>query len=142
MVSQAETFTAAAPGARANPDGLAALRRVRRLADLLDTRFRIPGLPSRFGLDGLMGLLPFAGDSASLLLSLYIFVEARRAGVRKRALLRMAANIAIDFLVGLVPLVGDIFDIAWKANRRNADIMQVDLIATGRIARQTSERAV
>jgi hypothetical protein len=114
---------------------------VRRLADLLDTRFRIPGLPFRFGVDGLLGLLPVAGDSASLLMSLYIFVEASRAGVRKRALLRIAANIGLDFLVGLVPLLGDVFDILWKANRRNADIMEADLVATGRMLQPAAGRA-
>lgn len=109
----------------------AALTRVRRLADLLDSRFRIPGTPIRFGIDAVIGLLPVAGDTVTLALAAWILVEARRAGVRRRALVRMAGNIAVDWLVGLVPLFGDLFDIGWKANRRNAAIMADELARRG-----------
>lgn len=88
------------------------------LADWLDRRFILPGLPFRFGLDGLLGLLPIVGDSATLLLSLLLIAEAARRGVRKRALVRMAGYAAADFLIGSVPVVGDLLDFGFKSNSK------------------------
>jgi len=89
------------------------------LAILLDEAFRIPGTQIRFGLDGIIGLVPGLGDVLAGLLSLVIPLAAWVRGVPYVTLLRMAANLGIGVLVGTVPLFGDIFDIAWKANRRN-----------------------
>ena len=86
---------------------------------LLDEAFRIPGTGIRFGLDGIIGLVPGLGDVLAGLLSLIIPLAAWIRGVPYVTLVRMAANIGIGVLVGTVPLFGDIFDIAWKANRRN-----------------------
>ncbi len=108
-------------------DNAARLRRLRFLSDLLDTRFGVPGTKWRFGLDGLLGLLPVVGDSISWVISAYILGEAHRAGVRKRTLIRMFWNITIDYVVGLIPIVGDIFDFAFKANRRNVELIDRDL---------------
>jgi hypothetical protein len=95
-----------------------------RLEILLDEAFRIPGTSIRFGLDGIIGLVPGLGDVVAGLLSLIIPVAAWIRGVPYVALVRMAANIGIGVLVGSIPLFGDIFDIAWKANRRNYQLMR------------------
>jgi len=86
---------------------------------LLDEAFRIPGTGIRFGIDGIIGLVPGLGDVLAGLLSLVIPLAAWIRGVPYITLVRMAANLGIGVLVGSVPLFGDIFDIAWKANRRN-----------------------
>jgi hypothetical protein len=86
---------------------------------LLDEAFCIPGTSFRFGLDGIIGLVPGLGDVLAGLLSLIIPLAAWIRGVPYVTLARMAANLGIGVLVGSIPLFGDIFDIAWKANRRN-----------------------
>ena len=86
---------------------------------LLDEAFRIPGTPIRFGLDGIIGLIPGVGDVLAGLFSLIIPLAAWIRGVPYVTLVRMAANLGIGVLVGSVPVFGDIFDIVWKANRRN-----------------------
>jgi hypothetical protein len=86
---------------------------------LLDEAFRVPGTNFRFGIDGIIGLVPGLGDVLAGLLSLIIPIAAWIRGVPYITLLRMAANIGIGVLIGSIPLFGDIFDIVWKANRRN-----------------------
>src|ERR1035438_2398021 len=86
---------------------------------LLDEAFRIPGTGIRFGLDGIIGLVPGLGDVLAGLLSLIIPLAAWFRGVPYVALVRMAVNLGIGVLVGSIPFFGDIFDIVWKANRRN-----------------------
>lgn len=103
-------------------DRRSSLDRIDRLATWLDDRFRIPGTNIRFGLDGLIGLVPGAGDTLSLLASIWIVIQAREMGVPRRLIVRMCINVAIDFLVGLIPLLGDVFDIAFRANRRNLNL--------------------
>src|SRR4051812_25630289 len=92
---------------------------------LLDEAFRIPGTGIRFGLDGIIGLVPGLGDVVAGLLSAIIPIAAWLRGVPYVTLARMAANIAISVLVGSIPLLGDAFDIAWKANRRNYRLLQL-----------------
>jgi len=96
-----------------------AIRRLRALTRLLDTAVPIPGTPWRVGLDPILGLIPGAGDVATTALSLYMVHEARRLGADKTLLRRMMINVGLDFGVGLVPLLGDVFDFAFKANLRN-----------------------
>ena len=86
---------------------------------LLDEAFRVPGTGIRFGLDGIIGLVPGLGDVLAGLLSLIIPLAGWIRGLPYITLARMAANLAIGVLVGSIPVFGDIFDIAWKANRRN-----------------------
>ena len=107
----------------------ARLKRVRLLSRLLDEQFRIPGTTQRIGLDGLLGLIPGVGDAVGALLSTYILYEAIRLGAPKIVLLRMVANIGIDTVVGAIPVAGDIFDIAWKANKKNAALLHTYLAA-------------
>src|ERR1035437_5971126 len=94
-------------------------RTLHGLEILLDEAFVVPGTGIRFGLDGIIGLVPGLGDVLAGLLSLVIPLAAWIRGFPYVTLLRMAANLGIGVLVGSIPLFGDIFDIAWKANRRN-----------------------
>lgn len=103
------------------------LARLDRFADLLDSRFRIPGTGLRFGLDGVIGLIPGIGDTATAAASLYVVVQARELGCGNWTLVRMLGNVAVDGVLGSVPLLGDIFDFAWKANRRNIRLLREDL---------------
>jgi hypothetical protein len=111
------------------PEEEIALQRVARLAYWLDDRFRIPGTRRRIGVDGLLGLIPGIGDTATALVASYIVLEAARLGAPKTLLARMIANVGVDYVVGLVPLVGDLADLGWKANRRNARMLRDHLIA-------------
>ena len=95
-----------------------------RFAELLDSGIRIPGTQLRFGLDPLIGLIPGVGDAAGAVLAGWILVEAIRLGASRATLVRIAGNIALDAGVGAVPLIGDIFDFAWKANVRNVTLLE------------------
>lgn len=99
------------------------------LARGMDTLFEIPGTRIRFGLDAIVGLVPGLGDLLTTLVSLYILGAARRYGAPRSTLLRMAANIAIDAAIGSLPLVGDVFDVFWKANVKNVALLQRHLKA-------------
>ena len=98
-----------------------AIRRVKRTAYVLDSSFRIPGTNYRFGLDGLLGLIPGA-DLLLLLPSLIIIYEARRAKMSKRVLIAMVGNILLDAALGLIPVAGDAVDFFFKSNQRNAEL--------------------
>ena len=93
------------------------------LAHLLDDWFRIPGTSIRFGLDGIIGLVPWLGDVLAGLASCILIIAAWFRCVPYVTLVRMVVNLGIDVVVGSVPLLGDMFDIAWKANRRNYALM-------------------
>ncbi|MDX1541874.1 MAG: DUF4112 domain-containing protein [Geminicoccaceae bacterium] len=107
-------------GRRADPE---TVRRLEKFAHLLDEQFRIPGTNYRMGLDGLVGLIPGIGDTATALLSSYVILEAYRLGVPNSLIARMLANIGIDWAVGSIPVLGDVFDVAFKANRRNVSML-------------------
>ena len=112
-------------------DLLHRIERLRRLARTLDALGRVPGTRLRFGLDSIIGLAPVAGDAVMTMISLYIVVEAARLGLPRHKIRRMLANVAIEAVVGSVPLLGDIFDTIWKANLRNIAIIDAHL-AQGR----------
>ncbi|MEQ9329463.1 MAG: DUF4112 domain-containing protein, partial [Rhodospirillales bacterium] len=101
--------------------------RTDRVRRLLDSAFGIPGTRLRFGLDGVLGLVPGIGDTVTTLIATTILYEAWRAGVRKPTLLRMGLNVAGDCLLGAVPLVGDVADFFFKANRRNLELARRDI---------------
>jgi hypothetical protein len=90
----------------------------------MDDLFRVPGLGWRFGLDALIGLIPGFGDTATSLVSFYILAAAVRYRVPKVTLARMGLNIALDYAVGSLPLVGDFVDAAWKSNHKNIDLLK------------------
>ena len=94
------------------------------LAHVLDDFLRIPGTNIRFGLDGIVGLIPGIGDVLGAMASWILILAAWLRGVPKITLARMMANVAIETIVGTIPLLGDAFDIAWKANRRNFNLLQ------------------
>ena len=89
------------------------------LSHLLDDFIRIPGTPIRFGLDGIVGFIPGIGDLLGGLASTIIIIAAWSRGIPKVTLTRMVANVAIETVVGSVPVLGNLFDIGWRANRRN-----------------------
>lgn len=100
------------------------MARVRGLARVLDSAVGIPGTRIRFGLDSLIGLVPGVGDLAGAALSGYIVLSAARAGVPAVVLSRMLLNLGVDTIVGSVPLLGDAFDVGFRANTRNAALME------------------
>ena len=108
------------------------IARIDRLATLLDTRFVIPFTKFRFGADSLIGLAPGIGDAVTTALSLYIVYEAHKLGAPKTVLARMLGNVAIDGVIGVVPVAGDVFDVLWRANRRNMRILHEHLERDGR----------
>jgi hypothetical protein len=103
------------------------IERIDRLAELLDSRFRIPGIGIRFGLDTAVGLIPGVGDALVALPSGWMIWRAYEMGLPKRKVARMAWNTALDFGIGSIPLVGDIFDLGFKSNLRNARILREGL---------------
>lgn len=102
----------------------ASLRRIDAVARYMDARFRIPGTSIRFGWDAIIGLVPGLGDAATLIPAGVLIWEAIRLGAGKRILARMAFNTGVDFLIGGVPVLGDVFDLFFKANQMNADLLR------------------
>jgi Domain of unknown function (DUF4112) len=113
------------------------LRRVRAVAVLLDDALRVPGTNIRFGLDPLIGLIPGLGDLVGGAASAYIILEAARAGAPASVLLRMTMNVGMDTLVGALPIVGDVFDFAWKSNARNVRLLARHVEAPGQTRRSS-----
>jgi len=101
-----------------------ALKRIDAVGTLLDDAFRIPGTDIRFGIDPVIGVLPIAGDWATAVISTYIVAEAVNLGVPKDVVARMLFNIGLDATVGMIPILGTLFDTAWKANRRNVKLVE------------------
>jgi hypothetical protein len=91
--------------------------------------FRVPDI--RFGLDAILGLVPGLGDGVLALPSAYVVLTAHRMGVSRFTLARMGANVGIDMLLGAIPLFGDLFDIGFKANRKNVALLRQQLAARG-----------
>ena len=110
--------------AASNTNSLTIDKNTERLGWLLDDVFRVPILGWRFGLDALVGLIPGLGDTSTALASFYILASAVRHGVPKITLLRMGLNIGIDYLLGSLPLVGDVADAWWKSNRKNMALLR------------------
>jgi di/tricarboxylate transporter len=94
------------------------------LASLMDNRFRIPGTNIHFGFDALIGLIPGIGDLISFLISAYIISEATRYGASGYVRSRMILNVAIDTIIGSIPVLGDIFDVGFKANQKNMRLLE------------------
>jgi Domain of unknown function (DUF4112) len=99
------------------------LRSLQRMAKLMDTAWGIPFTRWRFGLDSLVGLIPGGGDLVMLLFSAYSLLLAQRLGAPGSLLLRMAGNLAIDFGIGSIPVIGDVFDVFFKSNTRNLKLI-------------------
>ena len=110
--------------ARREKSATRSLARLDGVAALMDDAFEIPIVGYRVGLDPIIGLIPGGGDWASWFVSVYIFWEATRMGAPLKILVAMAGNIGVDLLGGYVPVFGDAFDFAFKANRRNVDMLR------------------
>lgn len=100
------------------------LEQLRRLARLLDDGLRIPGTQIGIGLDPIIGLIPGAGDAAGAIMGAAILMEAARRGVPRATLVRIVGNVVLDAALGSVPVAGDLFDLFWKANRRNMALLE------------------
>ena len=100
------------------------LNRIRRLSRLMDTAFKIPGTGFRVGLDPIIGLIPGGGDMITTAISAYILILATRFQLPKGILAQMIGNIALEAVLGSVPLLGDIFDAFYKANVRNLTLLE------------------
>jgi len=109
---------------RSEPGDPPAVRRAARIAHVLDDLVRIPGTRRRVGLDALLGLVPGLGDWVPLLVSLDLIVSAARLGAGPSVLVRMGVNVLLDAVAGSVPVLGDLFDLAWKANSRNLSLLR------------------
>lgn len=105
----------------------AELDRLEQIANLLDAWFVIPGTSIRIGLDPIVGLVPGAGDFLSFLASVYIVDRLSRLGISGFTRARMTGNILIDFLLGSIPILGDFFDVGFKANVRNLELARREL---------------
>jgi hypothetical protein len=113
-----------AVGAALRTDREKATKELELLAHVMDNAFEVPGVGLRFGFDAILGLIPGVGDAGTSLVSAYVIHRAHRLGVGRATLARMAANVALDFIVGAVPFAGDLFDFYWKANRRNVELLR------------------
>lgn len=100
------------------------LARAQRVARLWDGAIRIPGTPFSIGLDPLLGLVPGAGDALGVGIAAWLVLEAARMGVPASTIVRMLTNVAIDALIGAIPVAGDVFDFAWKANLTNVSLLE------------------
>ncbi|MDW7693879.1 DUF4112 domain-containing protein [Flammeovirgaceae bacterium SG7u.111] len=92
---------------------------IKRISNLMDEAIRIPGTNIRFGLDPILGLVPGAGDYISMVISSLMVLGIVRQGISGKVVVMMLGNVLVDFLVGSVPVIGDLFDFAYKANSRN-----------------------
>ncbi|HEY9767365.1 MAG TPA: DUF4112 domain-containing protein [Coleofasciculaceae cyanobacterium] len=121
------------------------ISKLRRISRLLDNAIAIPGTKIRFGLDPILGLLPGGGDTITGGIAAYIVVEAARMGVPREILGKMVGNIIIDSFAGTIPVVGDLFDVGWKANIKNMELLEehlhiAELSKSDRGARTFSDR--
>jgi hypothetical protein len=131
----ASADTAARP-VHGTADEAESRRRLGKLAHVLDSAFALPG-GYRVGLDGFIGLVPGVGDLTGAALSSYILAEAHRLGAPKVLLLRMFMNMLVETIVGVVPVLGDLFDFVWKANRRNVALLEEHLDRPHQVRRQS-----
>jgi hypothetical protein len=100
------------------------MARLEALGQLLDMAFIVPGTNVRYGIDGLIGLIPVVGDVITTAIALWVVREARALGAPRWLIARMLTNVAIDGVVGVVPVIGDAFDVAFKANVRNVRMLR------------------
>jgi hypothetical protein len=114
----------------ADAQAVSRLKRIKRLAWLVDAAFVIPGTTFRFGLNSVIGLAPGAGDAVLGAISLYIIHQASLLGVPRPLLMRMIGNVVVEVVGGSIPVLGDLFDVALKANLRNIRLLEDHLSAT------------
>ena len=109
---------------RIGPDGYLQDHHLDYLERWLDSSFRVPGTDMRFGLDGIIGLLPVVGDVATTGMSVVFVADAYKIGASKHVIAKMVGNVGLDFAVGLIPVVGDLADFAFKSNTKNLRLLK------------------
>jgi Domain of unknown function (DUF4112) len=109
----------------------AAMARITAVARVMDALFVIPGTGIRLGFDAILGLVPVAGDLLAQAISTYIILEAHQLGVGKFTLMRMLGNTLVDTIIGSIPIAGDAFDVAFRANMKNLRLVQRHLERQG-----------
>ena len=109
---------------------IAKVQKLRRISKVLDNAITIPGTKISFGLDPILGLLPGGGDTITGGLSAYIVVEAARMGLPREVLGKMVGNILLDSFAGTIPVLGDLFDVGWKSNIKNMELLEKHLEIT------------
>jgi hypothetical protein len=103
------------------------MERVRTISRLLDEAVEIPVINYKIGLDPILGILPVGGDAVAAAISLYIVAEGARMGASQETLLKMLGNIAVDAVVGSLPVLGTVIDAVWKQNERNIALLEEEL---------------
>ncbi|MBS1302812.1 DUF4112 domain-containing protein [Loktanella sp. SALINAS62] len=114
------------------------LQRLEKMSVQLDSAFRIPVIGMRVGWDAIIGLIPGIGDTLMMVPALMIIAEAKRLGAASHVVARMGLNTAMDVLIGSIPIVGDLFDARFKANRRNVAILRAHLYEKGTVPHRHS----
>ena len=109
----------------------ASVARLEALARLMDGIFTIPGTNVRMGLDGIIGLVPVAGDVVTTLISSYLIWEAKQLGAPRWLIARMIGNVALDSTIGAIPVLGDAFDVMFRANMKNMALLRRHLEKQG-----------
>jgi len=105
------------------------LLRLKRLSHNLDEAFTIPGTKHKIGIDPIIGLIPIGGDLIGGVLSIYIMHAGIRMGMPRAAIVRMFTNVALEFIIGCIPIIGDLFDATWKSNQRNVKLIEDSVVS-------------
>ena len=105
------------------------LLRLKRLSHNLDEAITIPGTERKIGIDPIIGLIPVGGDLIGGVLSIYIMHAGIRMGMPRAAIVRMFTNVALEFIIGCIPIIGDLFDATWKSNQRNVKLIEDSIIS-------------
>ena len=100
------------------------LLRLKLLSERLDNSIKIPGTNQKIGIDPIIGLIPILGDFIGVIFSTYIMYSGIKMGVSSKIVKKMATNLAIEFIMGSIPIIGDIFDALWKANKKNVELIE------------------
>lgn len=108
-------------------DKIATVKKLRQFSNLLDNAIRIPGTSIGIGLDPILGLIPGGGDILGGIFSAYIVFQAFKLGLPRETLIQMVSNVALEAITGTVPVFGDIFDVAWKANVKNVALLEAHI---------------
>ncbi|WP_207395990.1 DUF4112 domain-containing protein [Bremerella alba] len=103
------------------------ISRLQKIAHLFDDAVTVPGTSIKLGWDAVLGLIPIVGDASTTAVSAYFLWEAYRLGASRWTLTKMVWNVLVDFIIGFIPLVGDLFDVTFRANRRNMKLLEKEL---------------
>ena len=110
------------------------LLRLKRLSHNLDEAITIPGTERKIGIDPIIGLIPGGGDLIGGVISIYIMYAGIKMGMPKATIIRMFGNVALEFVIGCIPIIGDLFDATWKSNQRNVKLIEDSVTSEGKNA--------